>query len=178
VVPELLRGLIRSLLRRAGAIVARGDAKSFLEGARSMGGVGKTALKREPGDGNVRQRSLPQSNSAASAGAGRNAAMFAINDRRACAARPRDRPLGRLERNGRSRAWHHDRPAERHAEWRFRPAQRRGGDRVLGHWINGPLSRAQLSERQGRRQAQSRSPFMHAVIKAVFPSDSVLPQPR
>jgi gamma-glutamyltranspeptidase len=42
-----------------------------------MGGVGKTALKREPGDGNVRQRSLPQPNSAASAGAGRIAAMFA-----------------------------------------------------------------------------------------------------
>src|SRR4051794_6601102 len=45
---------------RAGAKVARGNAKSLLEGARSMGGVGKAALKREPGDGNVRQRSLSQ----------------------------------------------------------------------------------------------------------------------
>jgi len=101
-----------------------------------------------------------------------------IYDRRARATRPHHQPLGRLERNGRSRARHHDRPAERHVERRFRPAQRWRGDRVLGRWINGPPSRAQPSERQGRRQAQSTSPFMHAVIKAVFPSDSVLPQPR
>ena len=64
------------------------------------------------------------------------------DDRGARTARPRDQSMGRLERNGRSRPRHHDRPAERHVERRFRPAQRWGGDRVLGHWINGPLSRA------------------------------------
>jgi gamma-glutamyltranspeptidase len=34
------------------------------------------------------------------------------------------------------------------------------------------------TDREGRRRSQSRSPFMHAAIKSVFPRDSLLPQPR
>ena len=47
-------------LLRAFAKIPRRDAKSGLECARGMGGIGKPALMRESRDRNVGQRSLPQ----------------------------------------------------------------------------------------------------------------------
>jgi hypothetical protein len=58
-VSRLLRRLISSLCRRAGAKVPWRRAKSVLERARGMGGIGEAALMRERGDRNLGQRSLP-----------------------------------------------------------------------------------------------------------------------
>ena len=53
-------------------------------------------------------------------------------------------------------------PRHRHVERRLRPAQRWRGDRVLGHWINGPLSRARPLDGSRRQASVSINIAFHA----------------
>ena len=82
-------------------------------------------------------------------------------DRCARATRPHHQSIGRLERNGRSCRWHHDRTAERHVERGFRPAQRWGGDRLLGHHQRSDRSRTAI-KRNARQASISFKIAFHA----------------